>query len=293
MKGFLKKIALKWDDQLLTYEATCCKLAETDLAEALVAAVSTAERQVERFSDSPTSFTVPMTKDFLHSTFGADAYQLCSGASVVVMVPSAQKVYKYPIQASAWKNLHTMIRSNHYDYRYTAVPTEIPLHSPLHKYVMCDAYLPPLDKNAARRYILPFIEKVVAAIGELHDSGFAHLDIRLENICLQSSNGDYDAVLIDLDRSRPKTELASSLYFHYNAEMYRCPNSTWTYENLDWKQLGLLIQFILDVPDVRSPLSNCRLAATIVQLAIWWPFIHYNLLATPDALYKLKGTLKC
>ena len=127
------------------------------------------------------------------------------------MVPSTQKVYKYPLQAKARENLSN-IRSYHYNYNYTAVPMEISPLSPLKKYVVCDAYLPPLDMHAARCHVLYFIQKVIVAIVELHESGFAHLDIRLENICLGGSNGDYDAVLIDLDRNQLKTGLASGLY---------------------------------------------------------------------------------
>ena len=42
--------------------------------------------------------------------------------------------------------------------------------------------------------------------------------------------------LIDLDRCNKATAIATS---GYSGEMYRAP-ANWTYEQLDWKQLGLL-----------------------------------------------------
>lgn len=88
---------------------------------------------------------------------------------------------------------------------------------------------------------MPFVRSVVEAIKELHSSGnWAHLDIRLDNICFDANN---QAILIDIDRSENKTKEVSGLFVRYSrAEMYRCPMSTWTCENLDWKQLGLLIE---------------------------------------------------
>lgn len=67
----------------------------------------------------------------------------------------------------------------------------------------------------------------------------------------QENLGTYDAVLIDIDRSLEKTKDASHLHLHYSrAEMYKCGDTAWwTCENLDWKQLGLLIRNILDQDD--------------------------------------------
>lgn len=51
--------------------------------------------------------------------------------------------------------------------------------------------------EAAKRCLRSVLEKIQIAIDELHKFGFAHLDIRLENVCFDK---ELNAVLIDLDR---------------------------------------------------------------------------------------------
>ena len=75
------------------------------------------------------------------------------------------------------------------------------------------------------------------------DSGYAHLDIRSENICFV----DNHAVLIDLDRSYARDTGGLEFYRKYGrSEMHRCNDRTWTAENLVWKQFGLMITNIME-----------------------------------------------
>ena len=94
----------------------------------------------------------------------------------------------------------------------------------------------PLDWEAAKTYVVHFVEAVVTAINELYDAGIAHQDIRLENICFNVSQ--QRAVLIGHAVS---TEVLPSIPSYM---MYRAPSSTWTAEMVDWRQLAILIYYI-------------------------------------------------
>ena len=69
-------------------------------------------------------------------------------------------------------------------------------------------------------------------------SHYAHLDVRLANICFKK---DGTAMLIDLDRSRRRHNTCEGLYMLYGESvMYKAPKH-WTVDKLDWRQLGLMI----------------------------------------------------
>ena len=74
-------------------------------------------------------------------------------------------------------------------------------------------------------------------------SHYAHLDVRLANICFKK---DGTAMLIDLDRSRRRHNMCEELYILYGESvMYKAPKH-WTVDKLDWRQLGLMICSILE-----------------------------------------------
>ena len=81
--------------------------------------------------------------------------------------------------------------------------------------------------------------RTALALQELHGFGYAHLDVRIPNICFskgKNAEGEYDVKLIDFDHCVDITECDVSGYV---GEMYRrLPD--WTADKLDWKQLGLL-----------------------------------------------------
>ena len=65
------------------------------------------------------------------------------------------------------------------------------------------AQLPPLTPDQLKRCIPDFLTKTATALEELRGLGFAHLDVRLPNICFALHNGHYIVKLIDLDRCYP------------------------------------------------------------------------------------------
>ena len=103
---------------------------------------------------------------------------------------------------------------------------------------------PPLRKDQVALCLFDFMTMTAIALTELHDYGFAHLDVRIPNICFAKDyDGKYMVKLIDLDRCKYVEDRTGS---SYEGEMYRAPRGCrWTCEQLDWKQLGLLAAEII------------------------------------------------
>lgn len=97
---------------------------------------------------------------------------------------------------------------------------------------------PPLTHAQAQRCLGPLIESTAKAIESLHKLGFAHNDIRLENICFRSGN----AVLIDFDHARHAEATSVPEYSadgHTVSCMYkRRTKAVKTAAQYDWMQLG-------------------------------------------------------
>ena len=112
-------------------------------------------------------------------------------------------------------------------------------HSLFYRY---PAQLPPLPKDEVAQCLFDYMTMTAIALTELHDNGFAHLDVRIPNICFAKDyDGKYMVKLIDLDRCKNVTATTGS---SYEGEMYRAPRG-WTCDQLDWKQLGLLAAEII------------------------------------------------
>ena len=100
----------------------------------------------------------------------------------------------------------------------------------------------PLSREEALSCLYSLVENVAAELEGLHRTdNVAHLDVRLENICFRRSTGS--VIFIDFDRFEEADTLAN---FHtvYNSVMYDSGRD-WTCEQLDWKQLGLMIAWII------------------------------------------------
>lgn len=94
--------------------------------------------------------------------------------------------------------------------------------------------LPPLSHTLVRKCLGDFVVKTATALLELHKFGYAHLDVRLPNICFDVDDSGYFVNLIDLDRCR---RIRTGDGLPYEGEMYRFP-SIWSTGQLGWKQLG-------------------------------------------------------
>lgn len=70
------------------------------------------------------------------------------------------------------------------------------------QFVQFRKHIKPFSIGYAWQHLRFFCLAVLIAIKRMHEAGFAHLDIRLENICFKVNSLAGRAVLIDLDRSR-------------------------------------------------------------------------------------------
>lgn len=104
---------------------------------------------------------------------------------------------------------------------------------------------PPLDISSARKCFSSFAISTLRALEALHEAGFAHLDVRLPNICFKEVNCEWHAVLIDIDHAmeigRPP-QCSSQRSFMYNI----CFDDNCTY---DWRQFSLLLCRIIEGSD--------------------------------------------
>ena len=89
----------------------------------------------------------------------------------------------------------------------------------------------PMGQGEARECLHDLVIKVAIGIRDLHSHGWAHQDIKLDNICFTI---EYQSILIDLDRVCCVT--ASPAIYHGSC-MYR---TGFTACQMDWMQLGWL-----------------------------------------------------
>ena len=244
------EITVQWSDEMITFVEKRRYLEEQyQVAPALKCAYEY-NHQLWAGKGGPEpseSLNYPLSTHFLQSR---NLEQIDSGQSIVLLDRVNKRVYKYPIGDS--KRLTELYCMN----LVGELPESTRIAFPLSlnelgtsvNFFEFKMYTPSLSKEDAQNYIVWFVEGVVAAVNQLHHAyNIAHLDIRLANLCI-----DYDTnqvVLIDLDRSRRASLCDSRVYELYGRhEMYRRESTKWTLSNLDWKQVGLMIEDIFSSP---------------------------------------------
>ena len=107
----------------------------------------------------------------------------------------------------------------HYYYKYRGIPND------------------PLTRPEAKSCLYDLVQMLVQVIESFHKYGWAHQDIRLQNICFDK---DYMPVFIDLDRCKR----SSSKSYAGEGCMYSMRGSA---SQTDWLQLGLVVCWVLDL----------------------------------------------
>ena len=115
--------------------------------------------------------------------------------------------------------------------------------------------LRPLTYEEAKACLLPLLEGTKQALEELHSLGFAHLDVRLDNICLKLKDSKMMVVLIDFDFVQERcTSLKQNKisYLVKKSVMYKIPeyqehSVRQPVVKFDWWQLGLMAAYCLTV----------------------------------------------
>ena len=102
----------------------------------------------------------------------------------------------------------------------------------------------PLQPDEAKKYATEIVTSVCDVLEELHSFGIAHLDVRLPNICVDTHPcHPPEAKLIDLDRSMEvsQTFQVSGLAKKYKGSVMYEANPSWTLDQVDWRQMGLMV----------------------------------------------------
>ncbi len=151
-----------------------------------------------------------------------------------VLLKGAQVCYKFPVRVSTSAALLIVSQA-----LLGGFAIELTKHSDQYK---CFSYeyvsRNPLVEDEVELCLGDFVCKVAQQILALHQCEFAHLDLRIDNICF---NDNFEPILIDLDRA------TSAFLFGYkdiypNSVMY---NSKFDLYAHDWLHLGCIILWAL------------------------------------------------
>ena len=109
------------------------------------------------------------------------------------------------------------------------------------------AAIPPLSASEARQCLVALLRSTKEAINQLHSFNFAHLDIRLPNICFKYDSSRQEAFAVLIDFERVKEYLSSEIIPEYDSCLYRPLNwgVSLTLEQCDFMQLGWMAVWIL------------------------------------------------
>ena len=157
--------------------------------------------------------------------------------------------WKYVPHTIERENLHLLqLAFKQSKPRHITLPCDIVLISNT-TYFVFPAQLSPLTKEEVSKCLYDFMTMTATALEELHSFGFAHLDVRIPNVCFARNGDNYIVKLIDLDRCI--TDEVGKDLSGYEGEMYKPQqNLIWKPSQYDWKQLGLLAaEIMLNITD--------------------------------------------
>ncbi len=255
------EVKVEWSDSAFCFQIKEFAIEQHRVKTAIASCMDNGVQRVNGLQGkSATLFTLPLSKSFIAGTFGEDAHQVDSSRSVVIVNKKEKKVYKKPFCATSltsFSDVRLLSERQSSSVTKFQLPQRIFELDKIYYYVF-DMLKGPLSRELARLYVRDLAFSVWLALCEFHSFGYAHLDVRLENICYNDNN---EAVLIDLDHAVNVNDGVWQRVF--KSLMYPF-NSTFTSKNWDFVQLGLmLIRIILptsnyhqDEPDFSNPIIN-------------------------------------
>ena len=98
----------------------------------------------------------------------------------------------------------------------------------------------PMIATEAAACVGHFLTELCNALSNLHEKGYAHLDVRLENICFHA---DETLVLVDLDRCTWSSDITNSDTTQTSC-MYLPLDDEIDGTMIDWRQVGCLLLWI-------------------------------------------------
>ena len=238
---YVEEVKCHWHDEKNIFKITSTRLQHNMVRDHILHNVDAEKEKVRGLRNCHNNhYTIPLTDRYIKTLIGADAVQVRSGNSFVIQTDS--HIFKCPFGMQEYERLN-LLSSESRSLNHSILPTCIKIlqNKAYFQFERCSE---PLTVHQGKENIVDLTSAVVDAIDELHMHGIAHLDIRLENICFKN----YQAVLIDFDRSLPTNESTELLSFSLGPSvMYSSPpDADWTVDKLDWKQLAIMVLSILN-----------------------------------------------
>ena len=241
------KVSVRWSDDDLKFIETRQYLNKDEVPTSLKDALAANKRSFNRkniMRQENNVLNYPLSSSFLEANH---VKQLPSGQSIVLVNERDRKLYKYPMLSTEWKALAELLMGVYRMKIPSLERSALPLDQHSIGSMRCfefKLYDQSLSEDEAQCHKVWFVSEVVKAVNELHDRAkVAHLDIRLENICVDDESNRL--ILVDLDRSRPIFVIAEDVRVLYgNHEMYCGPagSHNWPVSMLDWRQVGLMFK---------------------------------------------------
>ena len=255
------EVSIQWNEHSLWFQSNIKALTQKQFMERIFAIGHLQHdiiaKQLHRRSNE--CFFLPVNAQLLFND--KKAVQLPSGQSIVVA--SKEMVYKSIIDLEVSLDFQTRLldsfsKLEHLD--CVSLPTmqivdECVELKRKKGFMQFTKVIYPLERKEAQQCLMDLLQESAKALRKLHDAGFAHLDVRLENIAfkLNPDGGSVNVILIDFDsflpiNDNPRTVSSSS-------RMSVPPKDVSAYNNthLDWKQLGMVAAYVASYP---KPISH-------------------------------------
>lgn len=272
-KQCVVKVQVTWVDLYFSFALTCIR--SEDVHQSIRDAVS-GQRAPRSLSDQQCEFVVALSPaDLTH--FGQSAIQIRSTSAILVEERNTQMWYKCPINENE-QHVCEKISMTFEGQRTSCVvkyTTEVMCRSV--RYVKYKA-LPhdPLNVTEAYKCLRNLLQELHEAIETYHEYGFAHQDIRLENVCFDAN---YKPVLIDLDRSLEVYEMPCDNYESSCMYRYRT-DIAMSVQQVDWMQLGWLAAWVVhpdptgsyhsrNFEDLPEDLKTDPFLSTLIERGMW------------------------
>lgn len=235
--SMVTKVEVSFDVQHFSFKAKCIQLVIGDVQSEVLSVFASAVKYLPSTCDKvPSTYFLRLNEkelDGMKNKLELDStdYLLQEPTTHSVLLQNGKYFFKLILH----DNLVSTIPSHTCEHIIQL--TKKPIGNNLLMY-SSPALIPPLAPGEIQMCLSNFMVLVAAALQSLHDLGYAHLDVRVPNVCFKRNQDNaHIAVLIDLDRASPAENLEAAIY---KGEMYEKKGSRWSHAQLDWRQLGIL-----------------------------------------------------
>ena len=235
------EVQVKWSDSALKFVETHSYVEMIDVDARLTAIYSQNKGYWDdsRWHIPMNVFNYPVTPTYVVHIFGFGAMQIQSGNSIVIVSSGLRCVYKKPMNNVEVSRLFLLLFEQPHPNIGFPNGTRCVGDNVFFRF---SEYFPPATVPMIHEKCVWYIRSLVNLVMSLHEQNLAHLDIRRENICISRTRDEL--VLIDLDRSCEATGKAILYKQKYctNPKINIKIPVNWTNAQLDWAQVGLLLQ---------------------------------------------------